>query len=145
MNKGRRGQAPIRTRRRQSDAKWRASVASCYETLKFVIPNKDALPKRKTSKVRTFVEENSNSHVTMKTYIRCVYVYFLESFYLIGLLWAIRSLAKAFSLSITTISNKHRRKVYYFVFCPQYYLVSRKNSFYFLVHFNKMLIVMSSG
>ncbi|PVD34028.1 hypothetical protein C0Q70_05290 [Pomacea canaliculata] len=61
MNKGRRGQAPIRTRRRQSDAKWRASVASCYETLKFVIPNKDALPKRKTSKA--LVLQETEKHI----------------------------------------------------------------------------------
>lgn len=51
---GRRGHAPMRMRRRQSDAKWRASVASCYETLKFVIPNQKSLPKRKTSKVIDF-------------------------------------------------------------------------------------------
>ncbi|KAL8572831.1 hypothetical protein ACOMHN_025006 [Nucella lapillus] len=48
--RARRCQVPVRTRRRQSDAKWRASVASCYETLKFVIPNGKTLPKRKASK-----------------------------------------------------------------------------------------------
>ncbi|KAK7477573.1 hypothetical protein BaRGS_00031178 [Batillaria attramentaria] len=47
---GKRGQVPMRVRRRQSDAKWRASVASCYETLKLIIPNGKALPKRKASK-----------------------------------------------------------------------------------------------
>ena len=53
MQRGRtkRCQVPIRTRRRQSDAKWRASVATCYETLKFIIPNGRTLPKRKASKV----------------------------------------------------------------------------------------------
>ena len=56
MQRGRtkRCQVPIRARRRQSDAKWRASVASCYETLKFVIPNGKVLPKRKASKVIVF-------------------------------------------------------------------------------------------
>jgi hypothetical protein len=47
----RRGSVPMRVRRRQSDAKWRASVATCYETLKHVIPDCDKISKRKISKV----------------------------------------------------------------------------------------------
>lgn len=41
----------MRVRRRQSDAKWRASVAVCYEKLKHVIPDCDKISKRKISKV----------------------------------------------------------------------------------------------
>ncbi|XP_076471999.1 uncharacterized protein LOC143301525 [Babylonia areolata] len=59
--RARRCQVPIRTRRRQSDAKWRASVASCYETLKFVIPNGKTLPKRKASK--SLVLQETEKHI----------------------------------------------------------------------------------
>ncbi|XP_046580775.1 uncharacterized protein LOC124288308 [Haliotis rubra] len=45
-----RGANSMRVRRRQSDAKWRASVSSCYDTLKFVIPDSCNLPRRKFSK-----------------------------------------------------------------------------------------------
>ncbi|XP_046377521.2 uncharacterized protein LOC124149789 [Haliotis rufescens] len=45
-----RGSNSMRVRRRQSDAKWRASVSSCYDTLKFVIPDSCNLPRRKFSK-----------------------------------------------------------------------------------------------
>lgn len=45
------GSVPMRVRRRQSDAKWRASVAMCYDTLKSIIPNNEKLSKRKISKV----------------------------------------------------------------------------------------------
>ena len=46
-----RGSVPMRVRRRQSDAKWRASVAICFDTLKQVIPNNEKMSKRKISKV----------------------------------------------------------------------------------------------
>ena len=45
-------EAPVRLRRRQSDAKWRANVASCYETLKNIIPHNKRASKRQISKVR---------------------------------------------------------------------------------------------
>ena len=54
---GKKPKRPVRTcvpkgeRRKQSDAKWRASVASCYETLKLIIPNVANMSKRKASKV----------------------------------------------------------------------------------------------
>ncbi|KAK7098750.1 uncharacterized protein [Littorina saxatilis] len=54
-------QVPVRTRRRQSDAKWRASVASCYETLKFIIPNGKTLPKRKASK--SLILQETEKHI----------------------------------------------------------------------------------
>jgi len=43
----------MRVRRRQSDAKWRANVASCYETLKLIIPMNKRASKRQISKVST--------------------------------------------------------------------------------------------
>ena len=42
---------PIRLRRRQSDARWRANVASCYETLKYIIPMNKRTSKKQISKV----------------------------------------------------------------------------------------------
>jgi len=47
---------PIRVRRRQSDAKWRASVAMCYNIMKNVIPNHKKLGRRKLSKVFIIVQ-----------------------------------------------------------------------------------------
>ncbi|XP_064605631.1 uncharacterized protein LOC135470549 isoform X2 [Liolophura sinensis] len=41
---------PTKVRRRQSDAKWRASVQSCYESLKLIIPESRRSNKRKLSK-----------------------------------------------------------------------------------------------
>ena len=49
--KKKRSFSPLRAKRRQSDAKWRASVASCYDALKFIVPNMKKLSKRKISKV----------------------------------------------------------------------------------------------
>ena len=49
-----RGVTPTRVRRRQSDAKWRASVAMCYNVMKHVIPHSkrySKASKRKLSKV----------------------------------------------------------------------------------------------
>jgi hypothetical protein len=46
-----RGVTTTRVRRRQSDAKWRASVAMCYNIMKNVIPNQKKLGRRKVSKV----------------------------------------------------------------------------------------------
>ena len=43
---------PMRVRRRQSDARWRANVASCFETLKNIIPVNKRASKRQISKVR---------------------------------------------------------------------------------------------
>jgi len=40
-------------RRRQSDARWRANLASCYETLKLVIPLTTRATKKQISKVMT--------------------------------------------------------------------------------------------
>jgi len=40
-----------RFRRRQSDARWRANLASCYETLKLVIPLTTRASKKQISKV----------------------------------------------------------------------------------------------
>ncbi|KAL3842502.1 hypothetical protein ACJMK2_020507 [Sinanodonta woodiana] len=40
----------MRARRRQSDAKWRASVAMCYDIMKNVIPDHKKLSRRKVSK-----------------------------------------------------------------------------------------------
>jgi len=51
-----RGAMPIRVRRRQSDAKWRASVAMCYNIMKNVIPNHKKLGRRKLSKVFIIVQ-----------------------------------------------------------------------------------------
>jgi len=42
-------------RRRQSDARWRANLASCYETLKLVIPLTTRASKKQISKVVKFV------------------------------------------------------------------------------------------
>lgn len=46
----------MRVRRRQSDAKWRASVANCYTTLKIITSTSSSKKKskRKFSKVRIF-------------------------------------------------------------------------------------------
>ncbi|XP_045175134.2 uncharacterized protein LOC123536222 isoform X2 [Mercenaria mercenaria] len=51
-----RGVTPTRVRRRQSDAKWRASVAMCYNIMKNVIPNQKKLGRRKVSKALTLKE-----------------------------------------------------------------------------------------
>ncbi|XP_052802360.1 uncharacterized protein LOC128232698 [Mya arenaria] len=54
-----RGVTPVRVRRRQSDAKWRASVAMCYNIMKNVIPNSKKIgktSKRKLSKALTLKE-----------------------------------------------------------------------------------------
>ena len=40
-----------RARRRQSDARWRASVASCYETLRLTIPMSKRATRKHISKV----------------------------------------------------------------------------------------------
>lgn len=42
---------PMKLRRRQSDARWRANVASCYETLKNIIPINKLASRRQISKV----------------------------------------------------------------------------------------------
>lgn len=57
----RRESLPMRVRRRQSDAKWRASVASCYETLKHVIPDCDKISKRKISKA--LILQETEKHI----------------------------------------------------------------------------------
>ncbi|CAG5118479.1 unnamed protein product, partial [Candidula unifasciata] len=44
------GGSPLRDKRRQSDAKWRASVATCYDVLKYVVPNVKHMSKKKISK-----------------------------------------------------------------------------------------------
>ncbi|XP_052256970.1 uncharacterized protein LOC127862057 isoform X1 [Dreissena polymorpha] len=54
-----RGVTPTRVRRRQSDAKWRASVAMCYNVMKHVIPHSkrySKASKRKLSKALTLKE-----------------------------------------------------------------------------------------
>ncbi|XP_060593744.1 uncharacterized protein LOC132748200, partial [Ruditapes philippinarum] len=51
-----RGVTTTRVRRRQSDAKWRASVAMCYNIMKNVIPNQKKLGRRKVSKALTLKE-----------------------------------------------------------------------------------------
>lgn len=51
-----RGVTQTRVRRRQSDAKWRASVAMCYNIMKHVIPNQRKLGRRKISKALTLKE-----------------------------------------------------------------------------------------
>uniref|UniRef100_K1PNY4 BHLH domain-containing protein n=1 Tax=Magallana gigas TaxID=29159 RepID=K1PNY4_MAGGI len=58
-----RGSVPMRVRRRQSDAKWRASVAMCYETLKTIIPNNEKLSKRKISKARAYILQETEKHI----------------------------------------------------------------------------------
>ncbi|XP_061178600.1 uncharacterized protein LOC133187258 isoform X2 [Saccostrea echinata] len=55
------GSVPMRVRRRQSDAKWRASVATCYDTLKSIIPNSDKMSKRKISKA--YVLQETEKHI----------------------------------------------------------------------------------
>ncbi|XP_076114690.1 uncharacterized protein LOC143082740 [Mytilus galloprovincialis] len=57
----RRESLPMRVRRRQSDAKWRASVATCYETLKHVIPDCDKISKRKISKA--LILQETEKHI----------------------------------------------------------------------------------
>ena len=42
----------VRLKRRQSDARWRANVATCFETLKHVIPMNLRATKRQISKVK---------------------------------------------------------------------------------------------
>ncbi|XP_069133155.1 uncharacterized protein [Argopecten irradians] len=59
----------MRVRRRQSDAKWRASVATCYETLKNIIPNRDKMPKRKISKA-LILQETENHIVNIENKFR---------------------------------------------------------------------------
>jgi len=44
-------QSVKKSRRRQSDARWRANLASCYETLKQVIPLTTRASKKQISKV----------------------------------------------------------------------------------------------
>lgn len=44
--------SPMRARRRQSDAKWRASVATCYDALRHAVPETKCLSKKKVSKVK---------------------------------------------------------------------------------------------
>lgn len=51
----------MRVRRRQSDAKWRASVAMCYETLKTIIPNNEKMSKRKISKA--YILQETEKHI----------------------------------------------------------------------------------
>jgi len=48
-------------RRRQSDARWRANLASCYETLKLVIPLTTRASKKQISKVAQLIA-NTFSH-----------------------------------------------------------------------------------
>jgi hypothetical protein len=40
-----------KTRRKESDARWRAGIASCFEILRNIIPNGKLYPKKKISKV----------------------------------------------------------------------------------------------
>ncbi|ESO97536.1 hypothetical protein LOTGIDRAFT_228205 [Lottia gigantea] len=61
-----RGLTPVRVRRRQSDAKWRASVASCYDTLKLVIPNANKLSKKKVSKA--LILQETERHINHLEY-----------------------------------------------------------------------------
>ncbi|KAK3101723.1 hypothetical protein FSP39_005850 [Pinctada imbricata] len=55
------GSVPMRIRRRQSDAKWRASVAVCYDTLKHIIPNSEKMSKRKISKA--LILQETKKHI----------------------------------------------------------------------------------
>ncbi|GFR66002.1 hypothetical protein ElyMa_003673100 [Elysia marginata] len=50
-----------KAKRRQSDAKWRASVATCYDTLKYVVPNVKNMTKRKVSKA--LILQESEKHI----------------------------------------------------------------------------------
>ncbi|KAK3762938.1 hypothetical protein RRG08_008154 [Elysia crispata] len=50
-----------KAKRRQSDAKWRASVATCYDTLKYVVPNVKNMAKRKISKA--LILQESEKHI----------------------------------------------------------------------------------
>ncbi|KAH9499958.1 hypothetical protein Btru_076010, partial [Bulinus truncatus] len=62
MNKSQNhGFSPLRAKRRQSDAKWRASVATCYDALKYVVPNVQNLSKRKISKA--LILQESEKHI----------------------------------------------------------------------------------
>ncbi|XP_059150735.1 uncharacterized protein LOC131937372 isoform X2 [Physella acuta] len=62
MNRNRYGgYSPLRAKRRQSDAKWRASVATCYDALKYVVPNVKHLSKRKISKA--LILQESEKHI----------------------------------------------------------------------------------
>lgn len=58
-----RGDSPMqaKAKRRQSDAKWRASVATCYDTLKYVVPNVKNMTKRKVSKA--LILQESEKHI----------------------------------------------------------------------------------
>ncbi|XP_048728620.1 uncharacterized protein LOC125646412 isoform X2 [Ostrea edulis] len=55
------GSVPMRVRRRQSDAKWRASVASCYDTLKTIIPDNEKMSRRKISKA--YILQETEKHI----------------------------------------------------------------------------------
>ncbi|KAL5007111.1 hypothetical protein ScPMuIL_015917 [Solemya velum] len=55
------GTVPMRVRRRQSDAKWRASVAKCYDTLKYVIPDCRKQSRRKVSKA--LILQETEKHI----------------------------------------------------------------------------------
>jgi len=62
-------------RRRQSDARWRANLASCYETLKLVIPLTTRASKKQISKVvQLFV------HVPSHHFYRPTVSLFIEKF-----------------------------------------------------------------
>ncbi|GFO05933.1 hypothetical protein PoB_003243800 [Plakobranchus ocellatus] len=58
-----RGSSPLqaKAKRRQSDAKWRASVATCYDALKYVVPNVKNMAKRKISKA--LILQESERHI----------------------------------------------------------------------------------
>ncbi|XP_005105844.2 uncharacterized protein LOC101854740 [Aplysia californica] len=53
--------SPLRAKRRQSDAKWRASVATCYDTLKYVVPNMKQMSRRKISKA--LILQETEKHI----------------------------------------------------------------------------------
>ncbi|XP_041366768.1 uncharacterized protein LOC121381511 [Gigantopelta aegis] len=62
----------MRVRRRQSDAKWRASVASCYDTLKFIIQDSKKMAKKKISK--SLVLEETEKHINnLENALSCLF------------------------------------------------------------------------
>jgi len=80
-----RGITPVRARRRQSDAKWRASVAMCYNVMKNVIPNSKKIgktSKRKLSKVISSFSTKNMWILTTNMYVMSftkTYILFLQS------------------------------------------------------------------
>ncbi|XP_074660734.1 uncharacterized protein LOC141913169 [Tubulanus polymorphus] len=60
-------EAPTKIKRRASDAKWRANIAHCYDSLKKIIPTPNDYPRKKIPKVLVLKECNQHLNFLEQT------------------------------------------------------------------------------